>query len=190
MKFFEMTLLMRNTPINQRYQQHQRLDTLIQEHCNHRFRYSFFMVAHPSQPSSSIAHVRTRTSLGLPNSQEKELNVELGQTVLFRTYMTYRAPGRATRLSASPNEIEGRIPFALRARGMDLVNATLIRHEREQITKDGKGGKKHTFGVNAYEFTIIANITDVGLFEQAVIEGIGCTRVFGFGMMRDLEVLL
>lgn len=65
---------------------------------------------------------------------------------------------------------------------MDLVNATLIRNEREQITKGG--GKKHTFGVNAYEFTIIANITDVGLFEQAVIEGIGCTRVFGFGMMR------
>lgn len=190
MKFFEMMLVMRNTPPNQIYQQHQRLDTLIQEGCDHRFRYSYLVMPHPSQPSSSVALVRTRSPLGLPNSHEKELNVEQGQTVMFRTYMTYRAPGRATRVSAAPDEIEGRIPFALRARGMELATAKVIRHDKVTIEKGKKRDKKHSFFIHAYEITIIATVTDRALFEQAVIEGIGCTRVFGFGMMRDIEVLL
>lgn len=191
MKFFEVTLVMRNTLPNQLYQQHQRLDTLIQEGCDHRFRYSYLTIPHPSQPSSSIALIRTRTALGLPNTHAKELNVEEGQTVLFRTYMTYRAPGRAARVSAAPDEIEGRIPFALRARGMELVTAKIIRHDKVTIEKGKKSrNQKHGFFVHAYEITIIAKVIDRGLFEQAVVEGVGCTRVFGFGMMRDIEVLL
>lgn len=195
MQFFETHVLLKDVAADNAYRHHQKISRFM--NTQGIVDYSYHGIDNPALPESSIIKVRTTSPLtpdgSLPSgtSVPVELDVAAGQVVTFRCRCTYRAPGDSTDRTASPADIDSRIPFMLARGGMSLLNSAQTGYRKIKIQRSLKRKERASdFHIHTYEYSIIAQVDDAALLDAAMISGLGTCRSFGLGMIRHLEVLL
>lgn len=191
MILYENTLKLRETPPQNPYLAHQRVDFLIQETLRSKLPYSWRRMAHPLEPNSTVVFLRTPTPLNLPGEKTLETKLNVGDVLLCKTqfcYLTYRTNKPATPQNKPDNPSTDRLQTALQTQcekyGLKLHTKTAGAAYKEYFNK-----KRHTFFLKIHPVSMVVEVTDTELAEQAIAYGIGLKRVFGYGQLTDIEVL-
>lgn len=134
--------------------------------------------------------VRTAATLGLPGEQAVEMQLSAGQSWMFRLHLCH--PMRKTQNGyRSERKIgEGVLPSVLASclekNGLVLRSFSHIDTYDRQIIK---AKESRGFWLQAHYLSVIADVACPAKAEEAFTYGLGKKRVFGFGMLTDLEML-
>ncbi|MFQ2915962.1 hypothetical protein ACK300_12535 [Aeromonas caviae] len=190
MNYFESTLRLRNTDPANPYLVHQRLDFLLQERLGNKLPYGWRRRAHPSVPTDSLIYLRTATPLNLPGEQRHELALKPGDVVMANVDLCVPvtvSSGDSNKKRHVPLTDEN-LPHVL-ARHCEKNGLHLQSHAASPQYREHYGKKGQRFFLCCNPLSLIAEVQDVALTEQAIVYGIGLKRVFGYGLLSDLEVL-
>lgn len=186
-RFYDYSLRLRQSPYDNAYKVHQRLDTLLQEGNDYRLPYCWHHLPSPIEGSSELL-VRTMMPLGISGQHCTELTLVEGMELRFsvRLLASAKLPNSNSYHTIEWDQVIGRLSKSLQSMaGMELEHASMIKKELYFVNK--KGLKK--FPVPAFEAVVYVAVKDVALAETALVQGIGRRRAFGCGMLRDIEVL-
>lgn len=190
MIYFESSLKLRETSPDHPYLAHQRLDYLMQEQLHHKTPYGWRREWIGSEPGATQVTLRTGFPVGLPGERKEELLLNVGDTLLFQvnfccpvmTSITGRKNKKMNLLSdeALPTALA---KYCTKA-GMQLQSHSLANAYVELFRK-----ARTRFPLKCHAISVIAEVSDVALVEQAIVYGMGKKRVFGYGLPTAIEVL-
>jgi hypothetical protein len=188
MIYYENTLKLRETDPSLPYLVHQRLDYLVQETLRCKVPYSWRRIAHPHEPNTTVIYLRSATQLGLAGEQAVQLELNMADAVMFNLNFCFpiKHPIRAHQ-KRSMNLPMAILPDVL-AGQCEGAGLSLQSHSANSPTERYLK-KKQSFTLQCNPVSVVAEIKDVALAEQAVVYGIGRKRVFGYGQLSNPEVL-
>lgn len=190
MIYYENTLKLRETDPSLPYLVHQRLDYLVQETLRCKVPYSWRRIAHPHEPNTTVIYLRSATQLGLAGEQAVQLELNVEDAVMFNLNFCFpiKHPIPGTTKKRSMNLPMAILPDVL-ARQCEGAGLSLQSHSANSPYLERYLKKKQSFTLQCNPVSVVAEIKDVALAEQAVVYGIGRKRVFGYGQLSNLEVL-
>lgn len=190
MIYYENTLKLRETDPSQPYLVHQRLDYLVQETLRCKVPYSWRRIAHPHEPNTTIIYLRSAMQLGLAGEQAIQLELNVADAILFNINFCFpiKHPVPGTTKKRAVNMPMNILPEVL-TRQCEGAGLLLQSHSASDAYQEQFLRKKERFTLQCNPISVVAEIMDVALAEQAVVYGIGRKRVFGYGQMANLEVL-
>jgi hypothetical protein len=187
MIYYENTLKLRETDPSLPYLVHQRLDYLVQETLRCKVPYSWRRIAHPHEPNKTVIYLRSATQLGLAGEQAVQLELNMADAVMFNLNFCFPIkhpiPDHQKRSMNLPMAILPDVLAAVR-RGRTRSRATQPTAPTGALPQE-----KQSFTLQCNPVSVVAEIKDVALAEQAVVYGIGRKRVFGYGQLSNPEVL-
>lgn len=192
MNYFENALRLRLSS-QDTYSIHQQIDTLVQESIGSKLQYAYYTLSDPQSPDTHCAvFVRSQFSIGFAGERKLGLEIKDGTTISFlaqvcakRNRKLLSPTGRRVVYTATPEDFKSLIlPSRIEMIGLGLSNAVIL----DKVHKIMKKGKAE-FASGGYEVAVEAKVVDKHLFEKAFIEGFGKNRVWGFGLIRNLEVV-
>jgi hypothetical protein len=192
MEYFENTLKLRLSH-TEKYKAHQQIDTLIQERLAIKFPYSWRALPYPGAEHYSAVQIRSGVKLGLPGERTKSISINTGDILQFscnfcslvRPYVGEGDERRRVERHGSTEEVASKLINAGARAGIAILSTDLIGEQSFRIAKP----KNPTFVLGHKEFSVISRVTDVALAEQAIVDGLGKKRIFGFGFVSGLEVI-
>lgn len=192
MRYYENTLRLR-VDAKEKYRAHQLIDTLMQERLQIKFPYSWRSMPFPGAENYSAVQIRSSVATGLPGEKELNFTVENGDIMQFSCNMssiirTYKYEGgKEKRLehTGSTDEVIAKLKKHAARFGFDVLSCV----EESDAMFHIKKPNKPVFKLGHKELSVIVRVTDAGMAEKTIIEGIGNKRIFGFGYIWSLEVL-
>lgn len=188
MRLYENLLVLRNTDASDIYRIHQRLDFHVQETCGTKLPYSWHHIQHPERPEATVVFIRSQTPLRMAGEKVRDVELEAGGLIEFNVLMNRKNVDRngSTRekrvvryLPCSQERMMEIAPVVLERCGLA---DTSVEHRGElsyPVRVDSKG--RRPFALVGHNLHVVARISDVAA-------GIGSNRIFGFGMVRDLDL--
>ena len=190
MRYFENVLLMRRAFDRREGTNAYRIHCFVEETVvDQRGIHSPYSYCFRSDSANNQAIIFTRSavSIGLPGEREKELIITGGEQVNFIVsfHTSKRLTGSSKVIAVTDEEqrLEKLVKIAAK-NGFEILSAQQVDDCSMKLKK-----KQNAFSLAGGLFYVQAKISDKGLFEQAFINGIGRKRNFGFGQIRDLEVI-
>lgn len=185
MIYYELTVPF-NLRADNSYARHQVIDTLIKERLNYRLPYSvhFEDVGQPHW----LATVRAAAPVGMAGERCVELDVQADSLLTFKLSLAAIETSRESKKQitvAQDRMLKELLPARLAAAGLSPLSVVPVC---EFVTPFRKKGLRPV-NLPGMELSILARVQDVPAFEVAACVGIGKKRAFGFGQLRDLEVL-
>ncbi|MEM0550160.1 MULTISPECIES: hypothetical protein [Aeromonas] len=192
MIFYENSLKLRETPPAMPYVAHQRIDFLLQETLKSKLPYSWKRVAHPDELNSTLVYLRTAAPLNLPGEKAREMSLRVGDMLLCHTNFCFQRKETVTtpkgpKDRAVPLEADA-LPEVLH-RQCEKAGLLLHSHSAGTAYREHYQKKRHKFFLKVFPVSLVVEIRDVSLAEQAIAYGIGHKRVFGYGQLTDMELL-
>lgn len=190
MTYYENSLKLRETSPDHPYLAHQRLDYLMQEQLHNKVPYGWKREWISSEPRATQVTLRTGFPLGLPGERKEELLLNAGDVLMFQMnfccpVMTSITGKKNKKMSLLSDED---LPSALAKHcikaGMQLQSHALASAYVELFRKAST-----RFPLKCHAISVIVEISDVALAEQAIVYGMGKKRVFGYGLPTAIEVL-
>lgn len=200
MIFYENVLKLRETPIDTPYLAHQRLDFLLQETLKSKLPYCWKRAAHPHEQNSTVAHLRTIVPLGLPGEKKHEMTLSVGDMLLCHTHFCFQKkeslavqPPQTTteRVRAKQRTVlmsDDELPRVLRIQ-CEKAGLHLHSHSSGESFCERYEKKRHNFRLKVFPVSLVLEVQDTALAEQAIAYGIGHKRIFGYGQLADMEIL-
>lgn len=185
LRFYDYPLRLRQTAVSDVYRIHQQIDTLMQEGFDYRLPYCWHH--QPSViPGASEVLVRTAIPVTLPGQHMTELTLAEDMDLSFsvRMFGASKLSAGGMRESTKEDHLR-RLPSSLKMAGFELICATFGSTETFFVHKPGV----KPFPLPGHDAVLTVTITDVALASQALVHGIGRRKVFGCGMLRDIEVI-
>lgn len=192
MRYYENTLRLR-VDAKEKYRAHQLIDTLMQERLQIRLPYSWRAIPFPGAEHYSAVQIRSSVATGLPGEKEHEITFNNGDIMQFscnlcsviREYSYEGEKERRTERTGNTEEVIAKLKRHAERFGIDVLSCV----EESEAMFHIKKPNKPVFKLGHKEMSVIARVTDAGLVEKTIIEGIGNKRIFGFGYIWALEVL-
>lgn len=192
MIYYENRLKLRETPPTLPYVAHQRLDYLLQEKLQCKLPYSWKRSIYPDEPSSTLVSLRTATPLNLPGEKPHEMSLRLGDILLCNTLFCFQRKEAVTtaagqKVRSIPLDADA-LPAVLQ-RQCEKFGLRLQSHSAGEAFKEHYQKKRHQFFMKVFPVSLVLEVFDVALAEEAIAYGIGHKRVFGYGQLTDMELL-
>lgn len=184
MKFFENSLRFRNINTRDCYRVHQLVDTFIQETCGVRTPYSF-LAQEADNRRDIVVLTRSIQCLGQPGEQERAIELQKGARLSFATKICLnkrvrRADGSTAEQPRQAHEMEaGALPANLRNHGLIAESVQHLASVPSFLQK--RGLKRASMPSEIFATHCIVEDPDKAM--EAVLNGIGKKRIFGFGML-------
>ncbi len=193
MKIYENMFVLRNTDAADVYQVHQRLDYHIQETRGVKLAYSWFHQTHPQRPDATIILMRSGIPLEMAGEKSLEVHLTEGMRLKFKTVANRKVVDRSestperriTRYLPCSKDLMLRLfPGLMERAGFSDVEVVHVGQESRHINVRTKG--RRPFSLLGHHLEVVATVADVAAAEQAIAQGVGSNRIFGFGMLREL----
>lgn len=192
MIYYENRLKLRETPPEQPYIAHQRLDYLLQERLKCKLPYSWKRSIFPDEPNNTLVSLRTATPLNLPGEKAHELSLKVSDVLLCNTHFCFQRKETVTtqdgeKVRTVPLDADA-LPDILQ-RQCEKFGFRLHSHSAGPAYKEHFQKKRHKFFMKVFPVSLVLEVVDIALAEEAIAYGIGHKRVFGYGQLTDMELL-
>lgn len=194
MKFYE-TLMMVRLPMGALDDLHKQVDSTLKERLNYRLPYSLYFCAHPDAADATIVKVRTVAALGMPGEKTQSLDLSIGDQLefdlLINNAIRFSDGSREKQRERSATDEEMLthvIPKRLNDAGFEIETIEQMGMTRYPVSKRKRNEKRH-FIVSGQNVRVRVKVKDVSAAEQAIGYGIGRKKIYGFGMLRNINIL-
>jgi hypothetical protein len=188
MKYYENAIQLRLKAAH-RYKAHQQIDSFIQERLSIKMPYSWTITPYPGIEHYSFVRIRSLFPMQIPGETLKECHITAGQLLMFQcnfcSEIRYFDGEKTKAKTGTIEEVELRLKKVALKNGFEIISLTFVEQSLYEIRKPNHP----KFSLGEMVFSIMARVVDASLAEQALVNGLGTKRMFGFGFVSALELM-